>query len=257
MNYRLLAFFFSITSFNAFSAEGAFTFIRTLTHDAKKEHIYTFIFIACIIVLLGFLYRLSVGKKSEENLIAPDKKISLRNILETVGEGMYGLCEGILGKERTKTYFPFACFLFLFIFLSNAIGLIPGFLPPTENMNTALALGLMSFVYYNYKGVQVQGVWGHIKHFMGPIPALALLIFPIEIISNLVRPLSLALRLKGNMMGDHAVLGAFSDLIPWIVPIPFMGLGLFVCFMQAFVFTILSVVYIGLATEPHDHEAHH
>jgi F-type H+-transporting ATPase subunit a len=147
--------------------------------------------------------------------------------------------------------------LFTFVFINNVIGLLPGFLPPTDNFNTTLALGVFVFLYYNYQGIRAQGIVGHIKHFMGPVWYLAILIFPIELISHTVRPLSLGLRLKGNMEGDHLVLSIFSGLVPYIVPIPFYVIGLFVCFMQAFVFTLLTMVYISLATAHHDHDEAH
>jgi F-type H+-transporting ATPase subunit a len=139
------------------------------------------------------------------------------------------------------------------------LGLIPGFSPATDNFNTTLALGIFVFLYYNYQGIKEQGLWGHIKHFMGPVWYLAILIFPIELISHAVRPLSLGLRLQGNMKGDHLVLSIFSGLVPYLVPIPFYVIGLFVCFMQAFVFTLLTMVYISLSTATHDHgeHAHH
>jgi F-type H+-transporting ATPase subunit a len=161
-----------------------------------------------------------------------------------------------MGEEQAKKYYTVIVLLFSFIFINNVIGLIPGFLPPTDNFNTTLALGLFVFLYYNYQGIKEQGIVGHIKHFMGPVWYLAILIFPIELISHAVRPLSLGLRLKGNMEGDHLVLSIFSNLVPYIVPIPFYVIGLFVCFMQAFVFTLLTMVYISLATAHHDHEEH-
>ena len=105
-------------------------------------------------------------------------------------------------------------------------------------------------------GVKEQGLVNYLKHFCGPLWYMAFLILPIEIISNLVRPLSLALRLRSNMMGDHMVLSIFSDMAPWIVPIIFMVLGILVSFIQAYVFTILSIVYISLAVH-HDHEEGH
>ncbi len=146
--------------------------------------------------------------------------------------------------------------IFLYIFISNFIGLIPGFLPPTDNINTTLALGVFIFIYYNYQGIRAQGLIGHLKHFMGPVWYLAFLMLPIELISHAVRPVSLALRLRGNMFGDHLVLSIFSGLVPYVVPIIFMVLGLFVCFIQSFVFSLLSMVYISLATAHHDHEEH-
>ena len=131
---------------------------------------------------------------------------------------------------------------------------------PNQNLNTTLALGIFTFLYFNYQGIKAVGIVNYLKHFAGPMPALALLIFPIEIISISVRPLSLALRLRGNMDGDHLILGIFSDLVPYLVPIPFYGMGLFVSFLQAFVFTLLTMIYIGMATAHHDHgehESHH
>ena len=102
-----------------------------------------------------------------------------------------------------------------------------------------------------------MGVINYLKHFAGPLWYMAILIFPIEILSNFVRPLSLALRLRGNMMGDHMVLAVFSDLVPGIVPIVFLILGMLVSFIQAYVFTCLSMVYISLASAHHDHDEHH
>jgi F-type H+-transporting ATPase subunit a len=146
---------------------------------------------------------------------------------------------------------------FITILISNLIGLIPGFLPPTGSLNTTIALGFFSFIYYNIIGCKVQGTFNYIKHFAGPLWYMTVLIFPIEIVSNFIRPISLALRLKSNMEGDHLVLSIFSDLVPYGVPIVFLALGLFVCFIQAYVFTMLSMVYINLVVSHHDHDESH
>ncbi|MBP9674564.1 MAG: F0F1 ATP synthase subunit A [Bacteriovoracaceae bacterium] len=238
-------------------ASGGYTFLGSLTHSlGLGNHVLTFIMVAGLILLGGFFYRSSVAKIPQQGLI-PDKGVSFRNIVEAFGEFIYGLCKSTMGEKEAKKYFAVIGFLFIFIFLSNLIGLIPGFLPPTDNINTTLGLGLFVFLYYNYQGIREQGVVGHIKHFMGPVWYLAILIFPIELISHIVRPMSLALRLRGNMFGDHLVLSIFSDMIPYIVPIPFILLGLFVCFIQAFVFCLLTMVYISLATAHHDHDDAH
>jgi F-type H+-transporting ATPase subunit a len=237
---------------------GGYTYLSGPAHMLHiGEQVLTYVLVSVLIILIGFYYRIKV--MSAESLIIPDKGISFRNIIEAYGESMYGLAKNIMGEKEASEYFGVIAVTFLTVFISNTIGLIPGFLPPTDNLNTTLALGLFIFIYYNVQGVRVQGLVGHIKHFMGPILALAPLIFIIEIISHVVRPLSLGLRLRGNMFGDHLVLSIFSDLLPYIVPIVFYIIGLFVCFMQAFVFTLLSMVYIGLATERHDHgeEGHH
>lgn len=243
-----------LLSTNAMAA-GGFTWLGDITHKYHiPGHTAHFVLVACILLILGIIYRSKTA--SINSAVVPDKGISFRNIIEAIGEFVYNLIKNIMGEEQAKKYFSIIVFLFIFIFFSNILGLIPGFLPPTDNFNTTLAMGLFVFLYYNYQGIKAQGLIGHIKHFMGPVWYLAILIFPIELISHAVRPLSLGLRLKGNMEGDHLVLSIFSDLVPYIIPIPFYAIGLFVCFIQAFVFTLLTIVYINLATEIHDHGDH-
>ena len=124
--------------------------------------------------------------------------------------------------------------------------------PATDNINTTFAMGIFSFVVYNIYGIKEHGL-AYVKHFLGPLLLLAPLMLIIELISHVVRPVSLGLRLQGNMMGDHTVLGIFLDLLPYTgVPVLFYMLGLFVCFMQAFVFTMLSMIYVSIAIS-HDH----
>lgn len=218
------------------------------------EHTLTFLLISVIFIIGGVIFRLKTS--SVEGAIVPDKGVSYRNIVEAVGDFVYGLAKDIIGKNEARAYFPMLAFYFIFIFLNNFIGLIPGFSAPTENFNTGLALGAWVFLYYNGHGIRVQGLVGHIKHFMGPILYVAPLIFVLEIISHAMRPLTLALRIRANMMGDHKILMIFSDLVPYVLPVPFYVLGLFVCFMQAFVFTLLTMIYISMATELHDHDDH-
>lgn len=246
-----LGLLFSSTAF-----AGGFTWIEGVFHVPHGySHVATFILIAILLILVGFLYRAKVNKVS--NVIIPDSGITLRNIIEFYGDFIYKQCKQVIGEDHADDYFPFIASTFLFIFISNLIGLIPGFLPPTEYLSTTLALGVFSFVFYNIQGMKVQGVGPYIAHFAGPLLLLAPLIFPIEVISNLIRPLSLALRLRSNMMGDHIVLTQFSNLVPLFVPIIFMVLGLLVSFIQAYVFTVLTMVYINLAVSHHDHDEEH
>lgn len=253
--YSLLVtvFFVSPTTLLAAGDGHGFTFLSSI---AKRfhiaEHIVTFTFIALLLILVGFIYRARVSNDSR--ILIPDRGVTFRNIIEYFGQFIYGLCRATMGEANAKVYFPVIATLFIFIFISNVIGLVPGFLPPTDNINTTLALGLFVFLYYNYQGIRTQGLKGHIAHFMGPVWYLAFLIFPIELISHAVRPMSLALRLRGNMFGDHLVLTIFSGLVPYVVPVIFMGIGLFVCFIQSFVFSLLTMVYISLATAHHDHD---
>jgi F-type H+-transporting ATPase subunit a len=238
-------------------AAGGFTWLGALTHSLNlpiPNYTITLFFTCSMILLVGLLYRKSLAGVS--NVVIPDAHVSLRNFVEAFGQFIYSQCKAVIGEKQAPKYFPFVCMVFLLIFVSNVIGLVPGFLPPTENINTTVALGTFSFVYYNLKGCKELGVVNYLKHFAGPLWYLAILIFPIEILSNFIRPISLGLRLQGNMMGDHKVLETFSNLAPLIVPLPFYLLGLLVCFIQAYVFTMLSMVYISLATAHHDHEEH-
>jgi F-type H+-transporting ATPase subunit a len=250
--------FLSALALSSNTFASGFTWLSQLEHSLHiDEHILTFFFVTLVFFVIGFTYKSKIANLGVESAVIPDNGNSFRNFIEGLAEWLYNLAVSIMGEEQTKRFFPMIGTMFLFVFISNSIGLFPGFLPPTSNINTTLALGLFVFIYYNYHGIRVQGFVGHIKHFMGPVWYLSPLIFVIEIISHGVRPLSLALRLRGNMEGDHIVLSIFSDLVPIAIPIIFLCIGLFVCFMQAFVFTILTMVYIGLATETHDHGDHH
>lgn len=186
-----------------------------------------------------------------DGALVPDGRWTFRNFFEIAAENLYKLTESVLGEHEAPHYFPVIGSLFVFIFVSNIFGLIPGFLPPTSNLNTTMALGAFVFFYYNFVGLKVNGL-GYLKHFFGPVLWLGPLMLVIEIASHIFRPLSLALRLRGNIEGDHVVLGVFSDLVPYVLPMAFCGLGIFVAFVQAFVFCLMTMVYISLSTA-HDH----
>lgn len=174
----------------------------------------------------------------------------LQNLMEVVVTGIEGLLEETMGEEG-KAYFPLIATFALFILVSNLIALIPGFYPPTANLNTNAALALTVFVMTHVVGFKKHG-GAYLKHFMGPIWWLAPLIFIIEIIGHLARPLSLTLRLFGNMWGHEIVLMIFLMLVPLFLPIPMMLMGVLVAFIQTFVFTLLAMIYIAGALE----EAH-
>jgi len=240
-------------------AGGGFTWIGTLTHAyhlSIPDYVITFILVGLILTIVGLVYRAKIN--TVENIVIPDSGITLRNISEVYGKFIMTQCKAVIGEEEGPKYFNFLATIFAVILVSNLLGLIPGFLPPTEYLNTTLALGIFSFIYYNLKGCKELGTINYLKHFAGPLWYMAILIFPIEILSNCIRPISLALRLRGNMYGDHLVLKTFSDLAPFAVPIVFMVLGILVSIIQAYVFTVLSMVYISLATAHHDHgDEHH
>jgi F-type H+-transporting ATPase subunit a len=164
--------------------------------------------------------------------------------------------EEIIGPEG-KHYFPLIASLFLFILVCNFIGLIPGFDSPTANLNTTLALALVAFSATHYIGIRKHG-FGYIKHFFGPIWALAPFMFIIEGISHLARVLSLSFRLFGNMIAKHKLLIVLFFLFPYFLQVPILGLGVLVAFIQAGVFTLLTMLYLaGSIEEAHIGAKHH
>ncbi len=206
---------------------------------------------ALLAVVLALLAKKQFG--GGQFSVTPTSKFSIRGIIEIFTEATMGLTEMVIG-ENGKRYTSFFAAVFFFVLLNNLIGLIPGMTPATENLNTTLGFGVFMFLSYNYLGIRENGILAYIKHFMGPVIVLAPFMFAMELISHIVRPLSLGLRLSNVLMGDHAVLSVFLDLAPAFVPIPFYVMGLFICFVQAFVFTLLSMVYVALATAgEHEH----
>lgn len=174
----------------------------------------------------------------------------LQNFMEAVVGGLEKFIEDTMGPKGLD-YFPLIGTLALFILTCNLIALVPSFYPPTANLNTNMAMALTVFGATHFIGFKEHGI-GYLKHFMGPILVLAPLIFIIEIIGHIARPVSLTLRLFGNMYGHEIVLMIFLGLVPIFVPIPMMFLGILVAFIQTFVFTLLAMIYIAGALE----EAH-
>ncbi|HEY6242319.1 MAG TPA: F0F1 ATP synthase subunit A [Pyrinomonadaceae bacterium] len=169
------------------------------------------------------------------------------------------MVEDIIGPHGLK-YFPIVMTFAVLILVSNLMGLFPLFMSPTSATSVTFALGLSSFLYYNYIGINENGLFGHLKHLAGPIWWIAPLIFPIELISNLIRPFSLGIRLFGNLFADEKVLETVASLAPpwtWVAPIALMPLSVFVAFVQTFVFILLSQLYISeVSHAPHEHHAH-
>lgn len=215
----------------------------------ELEHVATAGAASAVLLVAGYYARTQV-QKNDDQAVAPASRLSIKGIFELITEFILGMVDMVIGEHGRK-YVPMFAAVFTFILFNNLIGVIPGMTPATEYMNTTLAMGLFMFVAYNFLGLKENGL-GYIKHFFGPIIWLAPLMFVIEILSHMVRPISLGLRLANVMKGDHTVVGIFLDLVPIALPIPFYILGIFVAFVQAFVFTLLSMVYIALATA-HDH----
>jgi F-type H+-transporting ATPase subunit a len=217
------------------------------------SHVGMTILVGLFLVVATFVARaqLMAVMRSAGGGLVPEDQLTYRNFFEILAESLYSLTESVIGHHDAPVYFPVVGSVFVFIFASNLIGLVPAFQPATDNLNTTLALGVFVFIYYNFAGFRAHGV-GYLKHFMGPIVWLAPLMLVIELASHLFRPLSLALRLRGNILGDHIVLQVFSGLVPYLLPVIFYGLGVFVAFIQAFVFCLMTMVYISLSTS-HDH----
>jgi F-type H+-transporting ATPase subunit a len=186
-----------------------------------------------------------------DQVLIPDENLSARNFFEVIVEFIASMCESVIGKG-SATYVPILATFFLFIISCNLLGLVPGFGPPTSDFDITFALGVCSFIVFNYYGFKVAGI-GYLKHMAGPFWWLAWLIFPLEMIGVFVRPASLGLRLFGNMFGDHLVLEIFTDLTKVVVPVVFYFLGTLVSVIQAFVFMLLSMIYIALGVQSADH----
>jgi len=215
------------------------------------HHIPFQILMASTAAFLLVVLSLAVRRRYATESLVPDGTVTLRGITELGLEKLLGLFQSVMGEKEGRTFFPLLGALFVYIFINNLLGLVPGFLPATENLSNNAAMAIVVFVFYNAMGFKRNGI-GYLKHFAGPILWLAPLIFVLEIIGHCVRPVSLSIRLFGNMTGDHMVLGIFTDLTQYVVPVIFYGLGTFVCFIQALVFTLLSMIYISMSTA-HDH----
>jgi F-type H+-transporting ATPase subunit a len=171
-----------------------------------------------------------------------------------------GMLEDIIGPHGLK-YFPVVMTFAVLILVSNLMGLFPLFMSPTAATSVTFALGLSSFLYYNWIGIKENGIFGHLKHLWGPIWWIGPLIFPIELISNFIRPFSLGIRLFGNMFADEKVVHTVSGLAPpitWFGPLVLMPLSIFVAFIQTFVFILLSQLYLSeVSHAPHEEHAEH
>jgi len=212
------------------------------------DHTVTATLVGAFLIAWAWIARRQLAAAADP--IVPDGRLSARNLMEIYVEQLTSIAEGVFGHGGRRYVSLYGSF-FLFILVANLTGLVPGFAPPTNNFNVTFALGVCSFLMYNYYGFAEHGIQ-YLRHFVGPIWWLGVLMVPLELIDNCVRPFSLALRLFGNMTGDHLVLEIFTDLTKLVVPVVFYVLGAFVSLVQAFVFTLLSIIYLALAVA-HEH----
>lgn len=210
------------------------------------------------VMLIVLLFALGVKSRlrDDERALVPDDRLTLTTFAEAFLGYFYDLAKSVMDAERAKRYFPLIGTAAVFIFFCNVLALVPGMPVPTSSLNITLGCGLVVFVLFNAYGLLTNG-WAYVKHLAGPMWWLAWLMFPIELISLCVRPVTLGVRLMINMAVDHLILGLFMGLFAIIVPIPLMLLGCLVVVVQTLVFTLLTCVYIGLATEHEAAEAHH
>src|ERR1700730_5789584 len=176
-----------------------------------------------------------------------------QNFLEMVVSFLRGLVAETVGDAGVRVYLPIIGALFVFIAMGNLFGLFFFLQPPTGALSTTVALALISFVYFNAQGIREHGLGGYLKHFMGPMLLIAPLFFVIEIIGTFARILSLSLRLFMNIFGELTTTNVFASLVPIVVPWPMMALGIFTAVLQAYVFALLSAVYVQIATAHEEH----
>lgn len=214
---------------------------------------YTVMFLLACIASIALVWVL-------KGRVSSDVPEDGQQVLEVGLGSLRNLLLDLVGPHGMK-YFPVVATFAVLILISNLFAFIPGLLPPTASVNVTFALGITSFVYYNYIGIKENGLLGHLRHFAGPVLFIAPLLFLIEMISNLVRPFSLGVRLFGNIFADEQVSTSIAGIYPpytnFILPALVMPLGLFVAFMQTFVFVFLSMMYIGeVSHASHDGHGH-
>jgi F-type H+-transporting ATPase subunit a len=222
---------------------------KPVTHHSA-EPLVASVFVLLLVIGLALAAR---GKITDyDRSVLPEEKLSLRTFFELFIGTFYDLMKDMMGPTRAKRYFPVVGTAACFIFFSNFLGMIPGFLPPTSSWNITAGCALVVFISFNYYGLKENG-FGYIKHLAGPVWWLAPLMFPLEVVSLCLRPITLSIRLMLNMAVDHLLLSIIVGLVMLIVPIPILMLGTLVSIVQVVVFCLLSSIYIALATEHEDH----
>ena len=219
-----------------------FPFFGLISHD------HSFIFLTHMLLTAAIV--LVIAKLATSNLrLVPT---GTQNVMEAYLSGVLAMGADVMGKAEARRYLPLVATIGLFVGIANIIGIIPGFEAPSAFLDFTLALALVVFVYYNFEGIRRNGIISYFKHFMGPVWWLAWLMFPIEIVSHISRIISLSFRLFGNVKGDDMFLMVILMLAPWLLPMIPFALLTFMAFLQAFIFMMLTYVYLGGAVLLHD-----
>ena len=220
---------------------------EALSLDAKYGLVVGSAFVTVILAFIGMLYK---AQLNSQNDVLPTSRVGIRFFIDLIMNFIYGLAQEHCGKNY-RNYLSILSALFLFIYVANLSGLVPGFPPPTESMSTNFALGIVAFGVYNLAGFREHGI-GYLKQLLGPVAFIAPLFLVLETISHLSRPFSLGMRLTGNIFGDHLLLSVFSSLTYLVIPAALLFFGLLISTIQSFVFTLLTGIYISMAIS-HDH----
>jgi F-type H+-transporting ATPase subunit a len=220
-------------------------------------HVLAGVVVVLLLALGAASYKRSMDRLGDQAIL-PAPRLSVRAAFEGLAEAVFNLLEGVMGEKNARRFLPFLGSFFLFILVSNLISLVPGFRAPTDTLKTNIGLAVMVFLATHILGFREHGV-RYLEQFTGHLPLksplviLVPLILPIELISHLIRPVTLSIRLMANMFADHAVASAFFLLVPFLIPVLPMALGVFISVVQALVFTLMSATYISLAVAHEEH----
>ena len=223
------------------------TILNAVGIQAKPESAINDAFalqLAVVVFLIAFFVVVRMS-------LSVEKPGPVQHIAELIHEAIGGQAEQVIGHGYRRFQAYVTC-IFLFVLVNNLLGLIPGIVAPTTSILVTLGLAVPTFLYYNFHGLREQGLVGYLKHLAGPVWWMAWLIFPIEVVSHLARIMSLSVRLYANMFAGDLVTLVFFSLIPVGIPVIFLGLHLFVSLIQAFVFMLLTMIYLSLAVA-HEH----
>lgn len=212
--------------------------IHSEAHDILPAHIVMALVVTLILVTL-----FKLGTRKVE--LFPGR---IQTLLEMLYRGFRSLIDDVIGAEGRR-FIPALGTLGIFIASCNIIGLLPEMASPTANLNVTVGCAIFIFLYYHYQGVRKHGFFKYLSTFAGPVWWMAILFIPIEVISHFSRPLSLSMRLFGNIFGEDLVIIIIASIVPFVAPLPMMGLAVFTSLLQAFIFVMLSAIYLSGAME--------
>jgi len=229
------------------------TIYDPLSHAGVAQVFQAVVLVTVLLLAIGFAVRRELS--GADGGIVPDEGFTLRNVFEVIVEGLAHLARENMGDDWRR-WFPLVGTIFVFILVGNLLGLVPGVGGPTDNINTTAGWALLAVGVSEYAGIRKHG-WAYVRHFLGPafeigghhVYLMAPLFIVLELVGHVARVVTLAIRLLANMFADHTIVAVMTGLVPIAIPALFLGLGTIVSVLQAFVFALLTMVYIGLNTE--------